>query len=99
MIYTHLSIPLTRILTINASCILVAETLGSIKSLLSFFDTGGGTSDLKHLFNFFLVKLSNMVQIRKTPTAAHPFTFPTLHLSAPYAALICGAVFLLKEYY
>ena len=85
-------------LTINASYILVAKTLDSINSLLSFFDTGGGTSDLKHLFSF-IAKLSNTVQIRKTPTAAHPFTFPTLHLSAPYAAFICGAVVLLKEYY
>lgn len=40
-----------------------------------------------------------MVQIRKTPTAAHPSTFPTLQLSTPYATIICGAVLLLKEYY
>lgn len=31
-----------------------------------------------------------MVQIRTTPTAAHPSTFPTLlHLPAPYAAVMC----------
>lgn len=94
--YRHISNPLARMLTINANCVLVAKTLDSINSLLSFFDTGGGTSDLKHLF-YFIVNLSNMVQIRTTTTAAHPFTFPTLHLSAPYAAIRCHAVILLKR--
>jgi len=85
-------------LTIKTNCILVATTLDSINYLLSFFDTGGGTNDSKHLF-CFIVKLSNMVQIRKTPTAAHPSASPMLHPSAPYASIICGTVILLKEYY
>lgn len=72
--------------------------LDYMSSLLSFFDSGGETSDLKHLA-CFTIKLRNMVPIRRAPTAAHPRTVPTLLVSAPCAAILCGAVTLLREYY
>lgn len=96
-IHTHLSNPLPRMLTINASCALAARMLDSMSCLLSFFDSGGETSDLKHLV-CFTIKLANMVPIRRIPTAAHPCTVPTLLISAPCAAILCGAVMLLGEF-
>lgn len=37
-----------------------------------------------------------MVEVGKTPTAAHPFKVPMFHPFAPYTAFTCGAVILLK---
>lgn len=96
-IHPHLSNPLTRMLTINASCALAAKMLDSASSLLSFFDSGAETSNLKHLV-YFTIKLRNMVPIRRIPTAAHPCTVPTLLSYAPCAAILGGVVMLLGEF-